>query len=70
MTLKINLCHHKNKLDFKIHSNRNTFFKIIMIFHNITVFTVFCLNKYSLVSVIALNFQTINIYFVLTVLIY
>ncbi len=32
--------HHKNKLHFKINSNRKQFF-IVIIFHNITDFTVF-----------------------------
>ncbi len=33
--------HHRNKLHFKIYSNRKQLFKIVIIFHNIAVFTVF-----------------------------
>jgi len=44
--LKIQLCHHRNKLHFKIYSNRNRLFEIVIIFHNISVFTV--INKCSL----------------------
>ncbi len=32
--------HHSNKLHFKIYSNRKQLFKIVIIFHNIRVFTV------------------------------
>ncbi len=33
--------HHRNKLHFKIYSNKKQLFKTVIIFHNITVFTVF-----------------------------
>ncbi len=33
--------HHRNKLLFKIYSKRKELFEIVIIFHNITVFTVF-----------------------------
>jgi len=41
MMLKIQLCHHRNKLYFKIYSNRMQLFEIVIIFHNIAIFTVF-----------------------------
>ncbi len=35
--------HHRNKIHFKIYSNRKTFFfKNVMIFHNVNVFTMLC----------------------------
>ncbi len=37
--LKIQLCLHRNKLHFKIYSNRKQFILIVIIFHNFTVFT-------------------------------
>jgi len=46
--LKIQLCHHRNKLHFKIYSNRKQFFEFVITFTNITVFTVFLINKCSL----------------------
>ncbi len=39
--------HHRNKLHLKIYSNRKQLFKIAILFHNVTVFTVF-LGKFSL----------------------
>ncbi len=33
--------HHRNKLYFKIYSNRQMIFQIVIIFYNITVFSVF-----------------------------
>ncbi len=39
--------HHRNKVHFKIYSHRK---QLLRIFHNIIVFTVFFLNKYSLVK--------------------
>jgi len=41
MMLKIQLCHHRNKLHFKIYSNRKQLFLIVIIFHNITFFCFF-----------------------------
>jgi len=38
--------HHRNKLHFKIYSNRKQFFDIVIIFNNITVFTLFLI-KYK-----------------------
>jgi len=40
--------HHRNKLHFKIYSNRKQLFEIVIIFHNITVYYEFCSNKWSL----------------------
>ncbi len=40
--------HHRNKLQFKLYSNRNYFFKIVIIFHNTTVFTVVLVNLMQL----------------------
>ncbi len=37
--LKIQLCHHINKLDFKIYSNRKQILEIVIIFHNILLRT-------------------------------
>ncbi len=42
MMLKIQLCHHRNKLHFKIYSNREQSFLIVIIFHNITVLNHMC----------------------------
>ncbi len=39
--------HHRNKLHFKICSNINQLFKILILFYNITVFIVFWSNKLS-----------------------
>ncbi len=33
--------HHRNILHFTVYSNRNQLFEIVVIFHNITVFTVY-----------------------------
>ncbi len=38
MMLKIHLRYHRNKLHLKIYSNRQQLLKIVIIFHNITVF--------------------------------
>jgi len=38
--LKIQLCHHRNNLHFKIYSNGKQLFYMVIIFHNINVFTV------------------------------
>ncbi len=37
--LKIQLCSLRNKLHFKIYYNRNQLFHIVIIFHNIAIFT-------------------------------
>ncbi len=41
---KIQFWHHKNKLYLKIYKNLKQLLKIVIIFHNITVFTVFYIN--------------------------
>ncbi len=38
MMLKIQIYHHRNKLHFKMYSNRKQLFYIVIIFHNITIF--------------------------------
>ncbi len=44
MTLKtgvmIQLCHHMNVVNLKIYSNRKQLFYIVIIFHNIAVFSI------------------------------
>ncbi len=40
MMLKTQLRYHRNKLHLNIYSNRQQLLKIIIIFHNITVFIV------------------------------
>ncbi len=42
--------HHRNKLYFVIYSNRKQLFFIVIIFHNINVFTVYQINA-ALVSI-------------------
>jgi len=47
MMLKIQFC-RRNKLHFKMYSNRTQLFEIVIIFHIITVLLYFLLNKCSL----------------------
>ncbi len=51
ITAKTQLCYQRNKLCFKIYSYRQQLFKIVIIFHNITVLLYFYSNKVALVSI-------------------
>ncbi len=51
MMLKIQLCHHRNKLHFELCSNRKELFEIVIMFHNITNITEFFIKLIALVTV-------------------
>ncbi len=47
MMLKIQRCHHQNKLYFLIYLNRKKLFEMVIIFQNIPDVIVFFYEKYS-----------------------